>query len=732
MRQESRRYDLVVVGGGMAGIAAAVAAARRGLRTALVHDRPVLGGETSKEARQLLEGADGGLHNRYARETGLVEELRLENLCRNPSGSAEAWDALLLEAVLAQPNLELFLDTAVTGAHTGAGGGIESVAALTLGTERRWTFAAPLFADCTGNAQLARFAGAEVRTGREAHREYGESLAPVEARPHAVTRTLGFGLRDVGRPAAFPAPGWSCPAGLPGLPPSIAGAPAGRREVGWSGDLDPGQLPAHMAHELLRAVYGVVERLKSGDAPGAANLELEWVATRPGGPPARRAVGEYVLTERDVREAGEVDDAVAYGGAPIEDHPKDGFFVPGAASRRVELPGIYPIPLRCLYSGSVLNLLLAGGSASASFVAACSTGAPATAAQMGEAIGAAALHCRERDCLPAGLLENGGVYVLQQDLLKADHFIPGLRGEDRRDLARTAAIRESSVAECALETAEGAAPLDRARALMLPLAGRLEHISLLVRSDADAEVRYALHGPDAGGRYLPGEPLHAGSVRLGASPGDVWVDFPAPLEAAEPGFYRLILEPAEGVALRTTAVRLAGVVSLVQGEPEGPPAAASWVRAEAGYCFRTDAWMPAFYAGEQVANGFSRPHRGPNLWISAPSDFAAPEWLELAWNEPQEIGAVYLFFNTDLDRSLPNLRTEHAFRRIPECVRHYRLAAWDGSRWRTLAEERDNYQRRRVHAFPGLRATRLRLEILGTNGDDRAQVYEVRVYPPEG
>src|SRR4051812_8086455 len=111
LRVDERAYEVLVVGGGMAGIAAAVAAARGGARVALVQDRPVLGGNASTGVRVNLEGANGGAHNRFFVESGLAEDLLLLNLWRNPSGSADHWGALLLEVVLAEPNLTLFLDT---------------------------------------------------------------------------------------------------------------------------------------------------------------------------------------------------------------------------------------------------------------------------------------------------------------------------------------------------------------------------------------------------------------------------------------------------------------------------------------------------------------------------------------------------------------------------------------------------------------------------------------------
>lgn len=95
-----------MVGGGLAGLCAAIASARHGARVALVQDRPVLGGNASSEIRMHVCGA----HGTNMRETGIIEEIKLANAYRNPDHNYQIWDSVLYEFARFTPNIELFLN----------------------------------------------------------------------------------------------------------------------------------------------------------------------------------------------------------------------------------------------------------------------------------------------------------------------------------------------------------------------------------------------------------------------------------------------------------------------------------------------------------------------------------------------------------------------------------------------------------------------------------------------
>ena len=152
MRTQTIEADLVVVGGGLAGVSAAVAAARMGRRVALVNNRPVLGGNSSSEVRVWVCGATAHGNQRWARETGIIGELYVENQFRNPEGNPVYWDDVVLDTVRREANLELFLNTEVLEVEADGPDDarrIQSVTGWTMGSEVRTTFVAPIFLDCT-------------------------------------------------------------------------------------------------------------------------------------------------------------------------------------------------------------------------------------------------------------------------------------------------------------------------------------------------------------------------------------------------------------------------------------------------------------------------------------------------------------------------------------------------------------------------------------------------------
>ena len=443
-RREVRTYDAVVVGGGMAGIAAAVIAAREGVRVALIQDRPVLGGNASTEVRVNLEGANGGSHNRYFVESGLAEDLLLLNFWRNPTGSADHWSALLFDLVQSEEHIDLYLDTVAQAVELSADRTLAAVEAYTLASERAWRFEASYFVDATGDATIAYLAGAEVMVGEEGRDAFGELLAPPRPTELTLGGTMQFMCKDVGRPVHFEPPSFARKVTHDELTQNRSvnlwqQSPVlgGFWWIEYGGTLDTVTDNPDIKRALLAELYGVWDYVKNAPEwrERNANLDLEWVAAIPGKRESRRVVGDYVLVEQDL-EQGRFTDAIAFGGWSIDRHAPGGFFDTDVAPCvQVHPPAIYQIPLRCYYARDFDNLYLAGRDISVSHVVCCSSRVMMTCAHGGEAVGAALAVSVQRHAAPQRLMSDPSLFNEVQYEARTSRTLHSVRSAFRRQAA---------------------------------------------------------------------------------------------------------------------------------------------------------------------------------------------------------------------------------------------------------------------------------------------------------
>lgn len=425
MRTQEHRVDFCVVGGGLAGMSAAIAASRRGAKVLLMQDRPVLGGNASSEIRMHVCGAHGADN----RETGLIEEIELENLYRNPRGSYSIWDSVLYEKARFQEGLTLLLNCSCLAAEADRGR-IGRVRGWQLTTETMHKVHAELFADCSGDGILGAMGGAEFRIGREASSEFDEDIEP----PVADRRTMGMSLliqaRQTDRPQEFIPPDWAytyeSDDDLPNRGHEVPRTNFWWIELGGEGDSIADT--EDLRDELLKIAFGVWDHIKNRGDHGAEKWCLEWIGFLPGKRESRRFIGDHVLTQNDVRAEGRFEDLVAYGGWTMDDHHPGGFAHPGKPTIFHPAPSPYGIAYRCLYSRNVENLLFAGRNISATHAAMSSTRVMATCATLGQAVGTAAAIAVRDGLSPRGVGEQR-IGELQQTLLEDDCYLPWHRRE---------------------------------------------------------------------------------------------------------------------------------------------------------------------------------------------------------------------------------------------------------------------------------------------------------------
>ena len=423
MRNVSYQTDLCVVGGGMSGLCAAVAAARHGAKVVLMQDRPVLGGNASSEVRMHICGA----HGENNRETGLLEEICLDNLHRNPSASFAIWDSVLYEKAVCEPNITLLLNCVMLEVVTD-GTRIDTVKGYQLTNETHITVQAALFADCTGDATLAYLAGAETCIGRESRDAFGETIPPDIADSKTMGQSCLIQIRETDRYQTFTPPVWANVYETDdAFPHEYRNHMPGNNNYWWielGGDGDILHSAEELRHELLKIAFGVWDHVKNRGDHNADNWALEWVGFLPGKRESRRCVGDHMLTQLDLEAGGIFPDTVAYGGWTMDDHHPEGFHYPGPPTIFHPCPSPYGIPYRSLYSKNIDNLFFAGRNISATHAALSSTRVMATCALMGQAVGTAAAVATQENCNPRGVLSH--IDTLQARLQQDDCFLPNI------------------------------------------------------------------------------------------------------------------------------------------------------------------------------------------------------------------------------------------------------------------------------------------------------------------
>ncbi|MFR9503975.1 MAG: FAD-dependent oxidoreductase [Rikenellaceae bacterium] len=441
LRRQEVTCDVAVIGGGMSGIAAAVSAARQGANVVLVNDRPVLGGNASSEIRVTVNSAD------CERNSGISEEILIDNIKYNPQESYTVWDHVLYDYVTREPNITLMLNTSAIKA-TRKRDAIESVICWQLTTESEITIKAEVFVDCTGDGTVAASAGAEYRTGREGKAEFGEQYAPDEPDGWVMGESIMMITRDLGRPVEYFAPSFAKPYD-PELSKyrKIVTLKEGFWWLELGSDYDVIADRPKNQHELLGYIYGIWDYIKnSGAYPESKTLALDWVGSLPGRRESRRLEGDYILNEVDLLSYREFEDAVAWGGWSLDEHAPGGILTPSepASYFHARFTRPYQIPYRSLYSRNIDNLLFAGRNASVSHIALSSTRIIETCMSMGQAVGVAAAMCCEKGIEPRDIYSDGHIEELQERLLRQNYYIPYLPAKDPNNKAKSAEIVASS------------------------------------------------------------------------------------------------------------------------------------------------------------------------------------------------------------------------------------------------------------------------------------------------
>ena len=399
---EKKDYDLIVAGGGMAGLCAAISASRMGIRTLILQDRPVLGGNSSVENMVGINGA--------------IMKPPYENMGRVLAEYGRPFDApSKVDSLLAcEDGLDILCSHRVVGAET-KDGRITSVTAVNLNDGLHHVFRAKFYADCTGDAVLGYLAGAEYMSGQESCDRYGEDLAPEKPYGLSFGSTLRWYARRSDEVSGFPLCPWAVSIDESSVQETLDNK--WYWETGFY--LDQIKDAEQIRDSWFRYIYGNWSYLKNTEPYRTeyADASLKYVSYVLAKRESRRLKGDVVFTQNDIikEDWRRYDDPAVYCSYPVDQHFPAGEYKSiqkhcynPAGPLKKKLPGVNinnpsMLPYRALYSRNIENLFMAGRNVSVTRIALASTRVAGSTSMMGEAVGIASSLCVKYGCSPREL-----------------------------------------------------------------------------------------------------------------------------------------------------------------------------------------------------------------------------------------------------------------------------------------------------------------------------------------
>lgn len=706
--------DLVVVGGGLTGVCCAITAARAGIKVVLLQDRPVLGGNASSEVRLWALGATShmGNNNRWAREGGVINEILTENVFRNKEGNPILFDMVLIDKVMAEPNITLHLNTVVYDIEKSSSSHITKVYAYNPSSESKYEVSGTLFADCSGDGIVSYLAGVSFCIGAEEKEMFDEGFVPDKQQyGELMGHSIFFYMRDTGQPVSYVAPDFALKDVQTCIPKiqnseyfSIHHHGCKYWWLEYGGRFDTIHDTEEIKMELWKVVYGIWDYIKnSGNFPEMENYTLEWAGLIPGKRESRRFKGLYTLTQQDIIEQKLHYDAVSYGGWAIDLHPADGVYASGRGCNQWHSKGVYQIPFRCFVGNEIENLLFGGRIASVTHVANGSTRVMCTSAHGGQAIGMAAGLCIKNKLLPIDYTKKENVKVLQASLIEVGQYIPGIDLKEETNLLYKAKCEVSSQLSFSGLSADGNyCSLNYSTAILLPVYAEIPEVSIDVLAEEETILEVQLRTSMNLLNYTPDVTLETYTFPLTKGKQVVHIPFCSKLNEERYVFICFMANPkiqlAESSQLITGIMTVFNQINIAvsnfgrQEPPEGIGVEAFefWCpkRRPQGKNLAISLSAPLnIYSVDKLLTTYVRPTNGTNAWIADWDD--SHPLLILKWDSEQMIRIVRLFFDTDYDHAMETVQMGHAENVMPFCVRNYKLMNENNQ---LLYEKEGNYQ----------------------------------------
>ena len=738
MKTKPQRSDLLVVGAGLAGICAAVSAARSGLMVHFIEKTSYFGGRLSPISRTKYDSRNM-TNFPYCRESGLLDEILAFVFKNNPEGSHLGLSRALRWFISHEQRIKIFTDQSVSEARLNeAEDRIVSILSFCESTGERILFRAPYFIDCTGSGILARLAGT---TGEHVPGQECKDANDLSPNVRVEKSAVVLRVEETGSVIPFRCPEWikirweqnAVSARLEWMK-SLKTSLTGYHYLEWLS-----QDTIHQSSSPEEVAWAAWDFLKNRSPIKeiAQSLSLVEISPIPHLKNSFRGFGEYFLSFEDVTNGTTFEDSVAVCRAPLSSDQSLLFSDAG----KIVPPQPFEIPLRTLISKEIKNLLWAGEHASCSAQVSPCFSHPPTAAQLGEAAGICVAESLEKKRLPRTLAKDGHIQSLHSRLESVNHSTRLSVQDDPGNLTVLSSATASSTLKSfsdrdSLGSCWG--PNTQTALLQFPIhSDVLDGIRIFIECQESALLQYKLLQGSGHQQSIPGNCIETGEISLDNSSA-FWVSLPFDCDIQSPGWHFLELRSSTSFRIGEQVSPPVGVLSqyprkLLSTTGNNPynnytthyPADCSLARGPQLEVFPTQ----NVYSARETSQSPRKPTNLPNLWISEATNFKYPEFIELKWKTPVEISTICIDFDPSYENIWDSYPTPFKNHPMPALIKSYRIYGTNESgKSFLLAENNHNFIPTVRHDFEETSVISLEIEVISTHGANRAQIYKVRAY----
>ena len=733
MKISSERADLVVVGGGLAGICAAITAARENQLVHLVEKKSLLGGRIGPNQRQSIDQTNL-IPQVYQRESGILNEVWPLFFKSNKEGTYLGISRALRDWVEAENKVKLFLNSEVEEVKT-ASGSINAVISRDNLTNERKSFVGKYYLDCTGIGRLAELSGADGEKGVDLN-EFGNvgRDIPLKTSKVACLIQIAEGKDDY----SFSLPDWvrlkweenHLSARL-NLMESLERSPTGVHLLEWEGPATPKEVEAS---ELAFCAWDFLKN-RSSFRKVFKKLRLVTISDEISTKPVFRANGLHRISLDDLQRSESLEGVVVLARTLL----REDFSIVSRVEESKLLPHPVEIKPQCLISSDFKNLLLAGSSASCSELSSRSLSMPVVAAQMAIASAIMIVSAVSQNRLPKTICKGGYIDGLQSKLARLNQLFSRDGKEDTDNLSIGATATASSTvlgpSDCLSEIEQ---KIKTAHCLIqFPVGSSfLENLSVELMGQNHQDFSIKLMEGSGYHHSLPGNCIFVDNVKIASGEKHLEINLGLPIK--NKGWHFLEIHSNEDFVIPLYERGLVGYVlhdkkrgsylNQAKSMTEFYPILTTSPKVSSSPMI-TLSPAPEDYEAGNLVNNYFRPNHLPQLWVSKPTNFKYSEFVDLEWKQPIEISRIEISFDPSYDFIYSGEPKSFEEDNFSSLVREYKIyITKENQASEMIIHQKENSLALAVHCFDPVEIKSLELEILSTHGLNRAQVYQIRTY----